>query len=190
VIDADASPSGYIAWYNHYSECSRVRAVRPVQKNERFGVQRMEMLAIYFALADNLRDIRRIHKTRKRRVVIAIRSDSKSTVEQLQGLSQIRDTLMRRIFFAIAKLLAKVRYIILFDHLNRSYNKAGHLLEQRRRKEVKEKISGDLTLFHQSSQQRSTSDKVYLLLFSSSDQGFRRDLSIEISSAQRKQNSV
>jgi hypothetical protein len=134
VIDADASPCGYIAWYNHHSGSSRIRAVRPVPKNEKFGVQRMEMLAIYFALADNLRNIK--SKTskhhRKRRVVIAVRSDSMSTVEQLLGRCQIRDAVMRRIFFAIANLLAKVRQIvIIFSHLQRSYNTAGLLLEQR-----------------------------------------------------------
>jgi hypothetical protein len=144
VIDADGSPSGYIAWYNHHSECSRIRAIRPVAKNEKFGVQRMEMLAIYFALADNLRDIRRkTTRHRKKRVVIAVRSDSKSTVEQLLGLSQIRDALMRRIFFAIAKLLSKVRHIIIFDHLKRSYNMAGLLLEQWKMKEGKGKMMDD-----------------------------------------------
>jgi hypothetical protein len=134
VIDADASPCGYIAWYNHHSGSSCIRAVRPVPKNEKFGVQRMEMLAIYFALADNLRNIKSktSKQRRKRRVAIAVRSDSKSTVEQLLGLCQIRDAAMRRIFFAIANLLAKVRQIaIIFSHLQRSYNTAGHLLEQR-----------------------------------------------------------
>jgi hypothetical protein len=105
VIDADASPCRFIAWYNHHTGYSRIRTVRPVPKNEKFGVQRMEMIAIYFALADNLRIIRRkIAKRSKGRVIIAIRSDSKSTVEQLQGLTQIRDSIMRRIFFAIANL--------------------------------------------------------------------------------------
>lgn len=62
------------------------------------------------------------------RVVIAARSDSKSTVEQLPGLSQIRDALMRRIFFAKANLVAKVRHIIrIFNNLKRSYKIAGLL---------------------------------------------------------------
>jgi hypothetical protein len=134
VIDADASPCGYIAWYNHHSGSSCIRAVRPVPKNEKFGVQRMEMLAIYFALADNLRNIKSktSKQRRKRRIVIVVRSDSKSTVEQLLGLCQIRDTVMRRIFFAIANLLAKVmQIVIIFSHLQRSYNTAGLLLEHR-----------------------------------------------------------
>jgi hypothetical protein len=146
VIDADASPCGYIAWYNHHSEPSHVRAVRPVSKNERFGVQRMEMLAIYFALADNLRNITRTQKYRRRRVVIAVRSDSKSTVEQLLGLSQIRDGLMRRIFFAISNLLTRVRYTIIFDHLKRSHNIAGLLLEQWKIKEGKVKGRADFNV--------------------------------------------
>jgi hypothetical protein len=146
VIDADASACGYIAWYNHHSGSSRIRAIRPVPKNEKFGVQRMEMLAIYFALADNLRNIRRkTSKHRNRRVVIAVRSDSKSTVEQLLGLCQIRDAVMRRIFFAIANLIAKVRQIIviIFSHLQRSYNTAGLLLEQRKMNEGKWKMMSD-----------------------------------------------
>jgi hypothetical protein len=145
VIDADASPCGYIAWYNHHTGYSRIRTVRPVPKNEKFGVQRMEMLAIYFALADNIGKIRRkTSKHRKGRVVIAVRSDSKSTVEQLRGMCQIRDSLMRRIFFAIANLLAKVRRIIIvFSHLERSYNTAGFILEQRKTNEEKWKMVGD-----------------------------------------------
>jgi hypothetical protein len=147
VIDADASPCGYIAWYNHHSRSSRIRAVRPVPKNEKFGVQRMEMLAIYFALTDNLRNIKRkTSKHRKGRIIIAVRSDSKSTVEQLLGLCQIRDTMMRRIFFAIANLLAKIRQVITFSHLQRSHNIAGLLLEQRKMNEGKWKMRDNFNM--------------------------------------------
>ena len=137
MIDADASPAGYVAWYNHSEEIHKIRKVRPSPKNEKFGVQRMEMLAIYFALADNWSDIiKRAKKCKKKKhVIIAIRSDSKSTVEQLLGRSQIRDTLMHRIFSSIVRLLAKFKYTITFCHLKRSRNIAGLLLEQRRRKE-------------------------------------------------------
>jgi hypothetical protein len=150
VIDADASPCGYIAWHNHHTGYSRIRIVRPVPKNEKFGVQRMEMLAIYFALADNLRNIRKkASKWRKRSVIIAVRSDSKSTVEQLRGACQIRDTTMRRIFFAITNLVAKVRQIvIIFSHLKRSYNTAGLLLEQRKMNEEKWKTMEDFNMLH------------------------------------------
>lgn len=131
MIDADASPCGYVAWYNYYTESSHVRVLRPVPWNEKFGVQRMEMIAIYFALVDNLRNIGRILKRNKnRRVLIAIRSDSKSTVEQLLRRSQIRDELMQRIFRAISNLLSRLRYTIVFDYLKRSHNLAVLLLEQ------------------------------------------------------------
>ena len=137
IIDADASPSGFIAWYNHHSEMSKIRTVRPAPRNERFGVQRMEMLAIYFALRDNLVQIRRtLKRSSKKRFVIEVRSDSRSTVDQLRGAAEIRDSVMRRIVFVIGKLLARIGCTtIVFDHLDRSRNIAGLMLEQRRRKE-------------------------------------------------------
>jgi hypothetical protein len=137
TIDADASPSGYIAWYNHHSETSRIRAVRPAARNERFGVQRMELLAIYFALRDNLVHIRRtLKRASKKRLIIQIRSDSKSTVEQLLGMAEVRDAVMRRTVSVIGKLLARIgATTIVFGHLERSRNIAGLMLEQRSRKE-------------------------------------------------------
>ena len=55
VIDADASPSGFVAWYNHHSTQKKIiRSVRPAAKN-----QRMEMLAIYFDIADILKRTKR-----------------------------------------------------------------------------------------------------------------------------------
>lgn len=136
-IDADASPSGYIAWYNHSSGNSQIKLLKPAVKNERYGVQRMEMLAVYFALADNLAEIKKALRSgsKRKRVVICVRSDSKSTVEQLLGLCAIRDLLMQRICNAIAKLLTRIRCTISFDYLGRSHNIAGLLIEQRRRKE-------------------------------------------------------
>lgn len=97
----------------------------------------MEMLAVYFALADNLAEIRRAVRRggSGKRVMICVRSDSKSTVDQLLGLCVIRDLLMQRISHAIAKLLARIRCTIRFDHLGRSNNIAGLLIEQKRRKE-------------------------------------------------------
>jgi hypothetical protein len=136
-IDADASPSGYVAWYNHSNKNRNIRLLRPAIKNEKYGVQRMEMLAVYFALADNLKDIRKaVKRSRKsRRVVICVRSYSKSTIDQLLGLCAIRDLLMQKIYHAIAKLLSRIRCTITFDHLGRTYNIAGLLIEQKRRKE-------------------------------------------------------
>jgi hypothetical protein len=136
-IDADASPAGYVAWYNHSSQTKKIRPLKPAAKNERYGVQRMEMLAVYFAIADNLSEIRKLARRRKknRGVMISVRSDSKSTVEQLLGLCAIRDVIMQRISSAIAKLLARIRCTIKFDYLGRSQNIAGLLIEQKRRKE-------------------------------------------------------
>lgn len=95
------------------------------------------MLAVYFALSENLIAIKKaIKRGRKsRRVTICVRSDSKSTVDQLLGLCAVRDLLMQRIFRAIAKLLARIRCTITFDYLGRSNNMAGLLIEQKRRKE-------------------------------------------------------
>lgn len=136
TIDADGSPSGYIAWYNHCTETRKIRALRPFPKNDRYGVQRMEMLAIYFALADNHRQISRIASSqRKSQLVVNIRSDSKTSVDQLQGVSEVRDAMLQRICAAISKLLEKMAYMIIFNHLERARNIAGLLLEQRRRKE-------------------------------------------------------
>jgi hypothetical protein len=136
-IDADASPSGYVAWYNHFTGKKMIRPLRPAIKNERYGVQRMEMLAVYFAISDNLAQIKRAVRRggKSRRVNICVRSDSKSTVDQLLGLCTIRDVLMQRISHAIAKLLASIRCTIRFDYLGRSRNIAGLLIERMRRKE-------------------------------------------------------
>jgi hypothetical protein len=142
TIDADGSPSGYVAWYNHSTNHKKIRSLKPVARNDRYGVQRMEMLAIYFALADNLRQIRRIaHNQRKKTIIVNIRSDSKTSVEQLQGISEVRDNIMQRIYTAIKKLLDKMAYKTVFNHLERTRNIAGLLLEQRRRKEEERRIS-------------------------------------------------
>ena len=140
TIDADGSPSGHIAWYNHSTETGKIRVLRPSTKNDKYGVQRMEMLAIYFALADNQWQIKRMASNQRKRqqqqqqqqLVINIRSDSKTSVEQLQGISEVRDSLMQRICAAIKKLLEKMMsFMIIFNHLDRTRNIAGLLLEQR-----------------------------------------------------------
>jgi len=136
TIDADGSPSGYIAWYNHSTELPGIRVLRPWPKNEKFGVQRMEMLAIYFALADNQRQISKLaNNQRRKQLVVNIRSDSKTCIEQLQGISKVRDVILQRICAAIKKLLEKMAYMIIFNHVERGRNIAGLRLEQKRRKE-------------------------------------------------------
>lgn len=141
-VDVDGSPSGYVAWYNYYTESSRIRTVRPAIRNDKFGVQRIEMLAIYFGLLDNLH-FRRSTPNINENIVIDIRSDSKSTIELLQGTSEVRDILLYRICAAIKKLLRIAYYTIFFNHLGRTRNIAGFLLEQRRRKEKELFILGE-----------------------------------------------
>ena len=141
TIDADGSPSGYVAWYNHSTEDHNIMFLRPSAKNEKFGVQRMEMLAIFFALADNQHNISKIAKCQKeRQIIVNVRSDSKTSIDQLQGISQIRDVILQRIYLAIKKLLQRIPYMIIFNHLDRTRNIAGLLLEQRRRREEEKSL--------------------------------------------------
>ena len=126
AIDADGSPSGYITWHNHFTNKSKIRTVRPSIKNERFGVQRMEMLAIYFAIVDNLRAFKKLKRTRQ---IIIVRSDSKSTIEQLNEKTEIKDNLIQRIYRSIKRMLDKVTYTIVFDYQSRTENLAGKIIE-------------------------------------------------------------
>ena len=124
-IDADGSPSGYLAWYNHFTRSKFIRSIRPAIRNDRFGVQRMEMLAIYFAIADNISIFQsRVRKRRTirggkkvRKIIINIRSDSKSTVEQLKGICEIRDNMLFRICERIRRLLKILSCNIAFKHM-------------------------------------------------------------------------
>ena len=130
AIDVDGSPSGYVSWYNHFYNKSKIRVLRPSIKYERYGVQRMEMLAVYFAILDNLKGIK---KLKRRKKTIIVRSDSKSTIEQLNNRSGIRDDILRRIHSSITRVLAKVSCNLIFYHLNRTYNMAGKILENIRK---------------------------------------------------------
>ena len=122
--------------------------IHPVVKNDKFAVQRMEMLAIYFAITDNSVHFANIVKKRKmlqqkelpeQPLTIDIRSDSKSTVEQLHGMSEIRNIMLQRICSAIKRVLNGITfpYTVLFNYLERTKNIAGLMLEQlgRRRRE-------------------------------------------------------
>lgn len=143
----DGSPSGYIAWYNYHTNASRIRTIHPLVKNDRFAVQRMEMLAIYFAIRDNSFHFANIVEKKKMLLqkqrgpeqqlfTIDIRSDSKSTVEQLCGLSEIRNIMLQRIYRAIKRALNEItfRYAVIFTYLKRTRNIAGLMLEQLGRK--------------------------------------------------------
>ena len=98
------------------------------------------MVATYFALADNSKNVRSITKivNKKKGLIIDIRSDSKSTVEQLQGISKIRDIILHRICKAIKKLLVETAYPIVFNYVKRTRNIAGLLLERMRRRKKEE----------------------------------------------------
>jgi hypothetical protein len=129
AIDVDGSPSGYISWHNHFQNKSKIRTLKPYKKNERFGVQRMEMLAVYFAISDNLKTIRKKLKRKGKKKIIVIRSDSKSTIEQLNRRSKIKDDIIKRIYNSIIRIMEKVSCVLVFYYLRRNNNKAGKLLE-------------------------------------------------------------
>lgn len=134
AIDADGSPSGYISWHNHYNKQSKIRSIKPSQKNEKYGIQRIEMLAIFFAISDNLKGFKKVKRTKQ---IVIIRSDSRSTIEQLNNKAQKTDKIIQRIYDSIKRILQKISFIILFDHLNRAKNRAGRLLEKIFNKDIK-----------------------------------------------------
>ena len=89
----------------------------------------MEMLAVYFALSDNLKTIRKKLKRKGKRKVIAIRSDSKSKIEQLNRRSKVKDDIIKRVYNSIIRIMEKVSCTLVFYYLRRNNNKAGKLLE-------------------------------------------------------------
>ncbi len=140
TVDADGSPSGHVAWYNHSTNSSRIRFLRPSWSKQKFGVERMEMLAVYFAIADNKRHIGSLAGLRgnDKQMLVQIRTDSKTSVEQLLGLSETRDAIIQRIISAIKTMLGSMSQMITFHYLERTRNIAGLLLEQRKRKQMEE----------------------------------------------------
>jgi len=106
-------------------------------KNSNYAVQRMEMLAIYFALLDNRRYLtlrKFVKRTVSKKLKIHIRSDSKSTIEQLRGRCEIKDTFLQRINDSINRLLHRIPQSIKFSHVRRNKNIAGIMLEEKRRR--------------------------------------------------------
>jgi hypothetical protein len=65
----------------------------------------MEMLAVYFAILDNLKEFRKIKRKKK---IIVVKSDIKSTIEQSNKRTGIKDEIMRRIYNSIIRILGKV----------------------------------------------------------------------------------
>ena len=57
-----------------------------------------------------------------------------STVELLNKKTGIRDDIIRRIYNSITRILEKVTCNLVFDHLNRTKNTAGKILEHIRKK--------------------------------------------------------
>lgn len=89
----------------------------------------MEMLAVYFAISDNLKTIRKKLKRKGKKKIIVIRSDSKSTIEQLNKRSKVKDDIIKRIYNSIIRIMEKVSCALVFYYLRRNNNKAGKLLE-------------------------------------------------------------
>ncbi|MGD9672619.1 MAG: hypothetical protein AB7U98_03960 [Candidatus Nitrosocosmicus sp.] len=148
AIDVDGSPSGYISWHNHFQNKSKIRTLKPYKRNERFVVQRMEMLAVYFAISDNLKAFKKKLKRKDKKKIIVIRSDSKSTIEQLNRRSKVKDDIIKRIYNSIIKIVGKISCTLVFDYLRRTSNRAGKILELLRKEtkyynvSTKKKLTG------------------------------------------------
>ncbi len=134
LIDVDGSPRGYVAWYNYNTHNSMIRITKPLPKNLRFGVQRAEMAAIYYGLRDNIRALLKSKNSKRRKICIDVRSDSRSTIEQLRGMSKIRDWKLFNIIKSILKLLSNNALRIAFNHIKRNKNIAGLILDLERRR--------------------------------------------------------
>jgi ribonuclease HI len=133
LIDVDGSPRGYVAWYNHSTNNSMIRTTRSLPKNIKFGVQRAEMIAIYYALKDNIELFLSGKISGKRKICIDVRSDSRSTIEQLQGISRIRDKKLLVMSKRIMRLLLRNGLRIVFHYVQRNMNIAGVILDLQRR---------------------------------------------------------
>ncbi|MDQ4073293.1 MAG: reverse transcriptase-like protein [Thermoproteota archaeon] len=70
---------------------------------------------------------------KRRRKIVVIRSDSKSTIEQLNKKTEIRDSIIQRIFNSISRILESLSCKLVFNHLNRTNNTAGKILEHIRK---------------------------------------------------------
>jgi hypothetical protein len=78
------------------------------------------MLAIYFALLDNHKYLtltRFVKRTASKNLSVHIRSDSKSTIEQLVGKNEIKDVLIHRIYDSISRLLHRIPQSIYHDNV-------------------------------------------------------------------------
>jgi hypothetical protein len=95
------------------------------------------MLAIYFALLDNHEYFIPAKITKRRsskKLNMQIRSDSKSTIEQLSGVCEIKDSILERIYNSINVLCKRIPRSIRFTHVKRNKNIADIILEEKRQK--------------------------------------------------------
>ncbi|KAA2279646.1 MAG: reverse transcriptase-like protein [Candidatus Nitrosocosmicus sp.] len=87
------------------------------------------MLAVYVAISDNLKTIRKKFKRKGKKKIIVIRSDSKSAIEQLNRKSKVKYDIIKRIYNSIIRIMEKISCVLVFYYLRRNNNKAGKLLE-------------------------------------------------------------
>lgn len=106
------------------------------------------MLAVYFAISDNLKAFKKKLKRKGKKKIIVIRSDSKSTIEQLNRRSKVKDDIIKRIYNSIIKIVGKISCTLVFDYLRRTNNRAGKILELLRKENkyynvsTKKKLTG------------------------------------------------
>ncbi|HEX7179708.1 MAG TPA: hypothetical protein VF220_08280 [Nitrososphaeraceae archaeon] len=91
------------------------------------------MIAIYYALKDNIEVFLSEKISGKKKIRIDVRSDSRSTIEQLQGISRIRDKKLLVMFKRIMRLLLRNGLRIVFHYVQRNMNIAGVILDLQRR---------------------------------------------------------
>ncbi len=92
------------------------------------------MVAIYYGLKDNIKPLLESKTSGRRKICIDVRSDSRSTIDQLHGASKIRDWKLLKIIRSVMKLLLNKTMSIVFNHIRRNKNMAGLILDFQRRR--------------------------------------------------------
>jgi Reverse transcriptase-like len=93
----------------------------------------VEMAPVYYGLRDNIGPYIKAGRSKRKKIFVDLRSDSKSTIEQLKGLSKIRGHKLSRITKSIMKILSRIKLKIKFKHVHRNKNMAGQILDLQRR---------------------------------------------------------
>lgn len=136
-IDADGSPTGFVAWYNHRTDICRIRNLRPMIKKLKLRSTEDGNVGYLFCSPRQSRIFYSSKNTKRRsskKLNIQIRSDSKSTIEQLSGVCEIKDSILERIYNSINVLCKRIPRSIRFTHVKRNKNIAGIILEEKRQK--------------------------------------------------------